>query len=165
MQSAAAFTAAPTLPLLKPRRLSANHGPGHVVLCSKRHDSNVVPPSPSAFPPIRRSWSLSSTPSSMFRPWTAVPLRDPDTTGRSQATAVPESAGGEEHQTTELARKIEVLLLMGLWYFFNIIFNIYNKQVRFLTNFFIFVFQFLRFIFKLLVVLRFGKRNYLEFGE
>ncbi|KAK9203141.1 hypothetical protein WN943_013395 [Citrus x changshan-huyou] len=129
MQSAAAFTAAPTLPLLKPRRLSANHGPGHVVLCSKRHDSNVVPPSPSAFPPIRRSWSLSSTPSSVFRPWTAVPLRDPDTTGRSQATAVPESAGGEEHQTTELAKKIEVLLLMGLWYFFNIIFNIYNKQV------------------------------------
>lgn len=58
-----------------------------------------------------------------------MPLRDPDTTGRSQATAVPESAGGEEHQKSELARKIEVLLLMGLWYLFNIFFNIYNKQV------------------------------------
>lgn len=61
-----------------------------------------------------------------------MPLLDPDARGRFQiitATAVPESAGGEEQKAADLARKLEILLLMGLWYLFNIFFNIYNKQV------------------------------------
>lgn len=66
----------------------------------------------------------------MFRPWTAVPLIDPDSKSRFQAraTAVPESAGGDENKSS-LVKTLELGLLFGLWYLFNIYFNIYNKQV------------------------------------
>ncbi|KAJ4712352.1 Phosphoenolpyruvate/phosphate translocator chloroplastic-like [Melia azedarach] len=133
MQSAALFTASPSLPFLKPRKLSPNPRLGPVLCSSKRHDltasPNVVSCSPSL--PPRRSWSLCSSPSSVFRPWTSVPLRDPQTVDQFEvrATAVPESAGGEEEKSSSLVKTLELGFLFGLWYLFNIYFNIYNKQV------------------------------------
>ncbi|KAJ0048907.1 hypothetical protein Pint_15458 [Pistacia integerrima] len=134
MQSAAAFTGvSPSLPLLKPRKSVSPSPRFEPLLCSsKRHDlslsSNVASSSPSL--PLRRSWSLSSCNTSMFRPWTSVPARDPETTSRFEvkATAVPESAGGEEEKSS-LVKTLELGLLFGLWFLFNIYFNIYNKQV------------------------------------
>jgi solute carrier family 35 protein E1 len=46
-----------------------------------------------------------------------------------RATAVPESAG-EGEEKSSLVKTLELGLLFGLWYLFNIYFNIYNKQVR-----------------------------------
>ncbi|TXG50265.1 hypothetical protein EZV62_022789 [Acer yangbiense] len=140
MQSAAAFTVSPSLPLLKPRKFSTNPRFEPIVcnsLSSKRHDlgvvsSNVISSSPSL--PLRRSWNLSSSSSSsssMFRPWAAVPLIDPEAKNRFEvrATAVPESVGGEEEKSSSLNKTLQLGLLFGLWYLFNIYFNIYNKQV------------------------------------
>ncbi|KAK2663745.1 hypothetical protein Ddye_002319 [Dipteronia dyeriana] len=140
MQSAAAFTVSPSLPLLKPRKFSTNPRFEPIVcnsLSSKRHDlgvvsSNVISSSPSL--PLRRSWNLSSSSSSsssMFRPWAAVPLIDPEAKNRFEvrANAVPESAGGEEEKSSSLNKTLVLGLLFGLWYLFNIYFNIYNKQV------------------------------------
>lgn len=42
---------------------------------------------------------------------------------------MPESAGGEEEKSSSLTKTLELGLLFGLWYLFNIYFNIYNKQV------------------------------------
>ncbi|KAH7550470.1 hypothetical protein ACOSP7_024187 [Xanthoceras sorbifolium] len=137
MQSAAAFTVSQSLPLLKPRKFAPNPRFEPIVcsLSSRRHDlgvlsGNVVSSSPSL--PLRRSWTLSSSPSSsMFRPWTAVPFIDPEAKNRFEvrATAVPESAGGEEEKSSNLSKTLQLGLLFGLWYLFNIYFNIYNKQV------------------------------------
>ncbi|KAL2936035.1 Phosphoenolpyruvate/phosphate translocator 1 chloroplastic [Bienertia sinuspersici] len=45
-----------------------------------------------------------------------------------KATSVPESAGPGE-APKELSRTLVLGILFGLWYLFNIYFNIYNKQV------------------------------------
>jgi solute carrier family 35 protein E1 len=45
-----------------------------------------------------------------------------------RATAVPESAG-EKPESSSLFKTLELGSLFGLWYLFNIYFNIYNKQV------------------------------------
>ncbi|KAK3224809.1 hypothetical protein Dsin_004671 [Dipteronia sinensis] len=140
MQSAAAFTVSPSLPLLNPRKYSTNPRFEPIVcnsLSSKRHDlgvvsSNVISSSPSL--PLRRSWNLSSSSSSsssMFRPWAAVPLIDPEAKNRFEvrATAVPESVGGEEEKSSSMNKTLVLGLLFGFWYLFNIYFNIYNKQV------------------------------------
>ncbi|XP_044477660.1 phosphoenolpyruvate/phosphate translocator 1, chloroplastic-like [Mangifera indica] len=134
MQSAAAFTTlSPSLSLLKTRKSVSTSSSFEPLLCSsKRRDlslsNNVVSPSPSL--PLRRSWSLSSSNASMFRPWTSVVPRDPETASRFEvkATAVPESADGKE-ESNSLMKTLELGLLFGLWYLFNIYFNIYNKQV------------------------------------
>ncbi|XP_044484147.1 triose phosphate/phosphate translocator, non-green plastid, chloroplastic-like [Mangifera indica] len=135
MQSAAAFTAlSPAVPLLRPRKSVLRSPRFEPVLCSSKRQElscsiNVVSSSPSL--PLRRSWSLSSSNTSMFRPWTSVAARDLETTSRFEvnATAVPESAGGEEEKSNSLLKILELGLLFGLWYLFNIYFNIYNKQV------------------------------------
>lgn len=46
-----------------------------------------------------------------------------------RAASVPESAGERKAESNSLARTLELGLLFGLWYLFNIYFNIYNKQV------------------------------------
>ncbi|XP_011028551.1 PREDICTED: triose phosphate/phosphate translocator, non-green plastid, chloroplastic-like [Populus euphratica] len=137
MQSTA-FTFSPSPSLLKPRRLissssTTTYSPPHrfdpirAFSSSKRYDldsNNVV------FP--RRSWSLSSAPnSSLSRPWNPLPpLVSESKTERFEvrATAVPESAG-EGKEKSSLVKTLELGLLFGLWYLFNIYFNIYNKQV------------------------------------
>lgn len=59
-----------------------------------------------------------------------------------QATAVPDSSGESTSAGGNLMKTLELGSLFGLWYLFNIYFNIYNKQVRcfiFLCNFTMFV--------------------------
>uniref|UniRef100_A0A6N2MD22 Sugar phosphate transporter domain-containing protein n=1 Tax=Salix viminalis TaxID=40686 RepID=A0A6N2MD22_SALVM len=134
MQSTA-FTpcSSSSLSPLKPRRLVAN--PTYSLpsrfdpirafsSSSKRHDpasNNVV------FP--RRSWPLSSAPNSaLSRPWNPLVPESKMERFEVKATAVPESAG-EGEEKSSLTKTLQLGLLFGLWYLFNIYFNIYNKQV------------------------------------
>uniref|UniRef100_A0A6N2LDN7 Sugar phosphate transporter domain-containing protein n=1 Tax=Salix viminalis TaxID=40686 RepID=A0A6N2LDN7_SALVM len=134
MQSTA-FTpcSSSSLSPLKPRRLVAN--PTYSLpsrfdpirafsSSSKRHDpasNNVV------FP--RRSWPLSSAPNSaLSRPWNPLVPESKMERLWVKATAVPESAG-EGRKKSSLTKTLQLGLLFGLWYLFNIYFNIYNKQV------------------------------------
>ncbi|KAK3439961.1 hypothetical protein EUGRSUZ_B00299 [Eucalyptus grandis] len=76
----------------------------------------------------RRSWCLGSPPS---RPWGGVPyLGSASGSDRLEvrATSVPEAAG-EGEKAGGLGKTVELGMLFGLWYLFNIYFNIYNKQV------------------------------------
>ncbi|KAH7528456.1 phosphoenolpyruvate/phosphate translocator 1, chloroplastic [Ziziphus jujuba] len=108
------------------------------VSSSKIHDlgnsSNVTAVSASSLP--RRSWSLVSSSSSSsfkFRTWSSVPesLNADSHANRFQlrATSVPESAGESAADSNSLFKTLELGALFGLWYLFNIYFNIYNKQV------------------------------------
>ncbi|KAJ9140314.1 hypothetical protein P3X46_030975 [Hevea brasiliensis] len=117
------------LPLKPPRSLvntsfTARFDP--ICASSRRQDldnsSNIV------FP--RRSWSLASS-SSQLRPWNPLPplVSKPKTElFEVRATAVPENAG-EAEKSSSLTKTLELGLLFGLWFLFNIYFNIYNKQV------------------------------------
>ncbi|KAM6570020.1 hypothetical protein CsatB_018005 [Cannabis sativa] len=137
MQSAAFTLSSSSLPLGKPR-LSSNP-----TLLRPRFDpirlslknnndlatSNNVSVS-SSLP--RRSWSLSSSSSSSsafkFRPWSSVPSDGETNRFEVRASPVPESAG-EVAESSSLKKTLVLGLLFGLWYLFNIYFNIYNKQV------------------------------------
>ncbi|KAJ9163757.1 hypothetical protein P3X46_023390 [Hevea brasiliensis] len=132
MQSAAfTFSSSHSVPLLKPRRSLVNNSFtarfDPIRASSRRQDleastSNVV------FP--RRSWSLPSSPS-LLRPWNPLPPLVSETKidrFEVRATAVPESAG-EGEKSNSLTKTLELGLLFGLWYLFNIYFNIYNKQI------------------------------------
>lgn len=140
MQSSA-VTLSPSLPLLKPRRPRSStftSGFNSIRLSSSSSgnsrdlgDLNNVGLS-SSWP--RRSWTLSSSPfsSSKLRPWTGAPLLASESDAsifKVQATAVPDSAGESASAGGSLAKTLELGLLFGLWYLFNIYFNIYNKQV------------------------------------
>ncbi|KAI4319075.1 hypothetical protein MLD38_032720 [Melastoma candidum] len=85
--------------------------------------------------PLRRSWTPLSLPGTgrsdeklRFRPWHGVPLLGDS--NRTGVKAVSETAGeGDEEAAGGLGKTLELGLLFGLWYLFNIYFNIYNKQV------------------------------------
>ncbi|KAE8124244.1 hypothetical protein FH972_019146 [Carpinus fangiana] len=132
MQSAA-FSLSPTLPLPKLRRASGQtfnprFDPIRASYSSKPNGLANVSVSAN-FP--RRSWSLSSSDSFKLRPWTSVPAPESDRDARSfevRAASVPESAG-ESAESSSLFKTLELGALFGLWYLFNIYFNIYNKQV------------------------------------
>ncbi|EXB29620.1 Phosphoenolpyruvate/phosphate translocator 1 [Morus notabilis] len=96
-----------------------------------------------SFDPIRLSSSSAASPkrrdlnnvtvSAPFklRPWSSVPLAtsgDEANRFEARATSVPESAG-EGVESSRLGKTLVLGLLFGLWYLFNIYFNIYNKQV------------------------------------
>lgn len=66
-----------------------------------------------------------------------------------KATAVPESAG-EGKEKSSLTKTLELGLLFGLWYLFNIYFNIYNKQVCLFV--FFSLFNYFTFYFSLLIL-------------
>ncbi|OWM90498.1 hypothetical protein CDL15_Pgr014801 [Punica granatum] len=75
-----------------------------------------------------RSWSLSS---SKLRPWSGVQHfgSDPQPDRfEVRAASVPETAG-EGEKSGSLMKTLQLGMLFGLWYLFNIYFNIYNKQV------------------------------------
>ncbi|KAK4774527.1 hypothetical protein SAY86_009462 [Trapa natans] len=82
----------------------------------------------------RRSWSLTNPASSssrLRRPWGGVQHFGSDSGNISfevRAASVPETAG-EGEKSESLMKTLELGLLFGLWYLFNIYFNIYNKQV------------------------------------
>ena len=140
MQSAS-FTLAspsPSLSLLKQRRqppsLSFNPRFDPIRASSS---SNLNNDSFNVNLSTRRSWSLSSSSSSSspikLRPWNApLPSYSDAETNRFEvkATSVPEAAG-EKPESSSLFKTLELGALFGLWYLFNIYFNIYNKQVRF----------------------------------
>ncbi|KAE8663933.1 Phosphoenolpyruvate/phosphate translocator 1 [Hibiscus syriacus] len=117
---------------LKPSKFASTAGidPIHVSCSSsvpKRHDhfasSHGV--SPSSLP--NRSWPLSSSSSLPLRPWNLVPSGSgPD---RFEVRATAAESAGEGEKSGSLVKTLELGLLFGLWYLFNIYFNIYNKQV------------------------------------
>ncbi|KAB2633350.1 triose phosphate/phosphate translocator [Pyrus ussuriensis x Pyrus communis] len=132
MQSAT-FTLTPSLRLPKPRRPSASPAvnsrfdPIRVSASSKPHNFNDAL---SASLP-RRSWTLSSSSSDFkLRPWTSVPLVDSDAgTKRFEVRATAETAEESTESGSSLFKTLELGALFGLWFLFNIWFNIYNKQV------------------------------------
>ncbi|KAM1147208.1 hypothetical protein EV1_038527 [Malus domestica] len=132
MQSAT-FTLTPSLRLPKPRRPSANPAvnsrfdPIRVSASSKPNNFNDAL---SASLP-RRSWSLLSSSSDFkLRPWTSVPLVDSDAgTKRFEVRATAETADESTESGSSLFKTLELGALFGLWFLFNIWFNIYNKQV------------------------------------
>ncbi|XP_062030660.1 triose phosphate/phosphate translocator, non-green plastid, chloroplastic-like [Rosa rugosa] len=126
----AAFTLSPSLPLLKSRRLSAQaptlrFAPTRVsaslkpdtALTSSTNDGLSASLS-------RRSWSVSSN-DFKLRPWTS-PAVD---RSRFEVAAAAESSGETAEPKSSLYKTLELGSLFGLWYLFNIYFNIYNKQV------------------------------------
>ncbi|KAK4264345.1 hypothetical protein QN277_025539 [Acacia crassicarpa] len=130
MQSTA-FTLSPSLTLHKPRRpfISNRFDPSHFSLSASSPKPNES--SSSSF--HRRYWSVASSSSSSsfkFRPSTSLPTpasSDPDATRfETRATSVPESA---DEGSNALLKTLQLGSLFGLWYLFNIYFNIYNKQV------------------------------------
>ncbi|KAL4634044.1 hypothetical protein ACB092_04G169000 [Castanea dentata] len=138
MQSAS-FTLAspsPSLSLLKPRRQpsSFSFNPRFDPIRASSSSSNLNSDSFNVNLSTRRSWSLSSSSSSSpfkLRPWNAPPpcYSDAETNRfEVKATSVPEAAG-EKPESSALFKTLELGALFGLWYLFNIYFNIYNKQV------------------------------------
>lgn len=67
-----------------------------------------------------------SSSSFKFRPLPLVPTSD---LSPPQATSVPDSAGDSSAESSSLLKTLQLGSLFGLWYLFNIYFNIYNKQV------------------------------------
>ncbi|XP_065875549.1 triose phosphate/phosphate translocator, non-green plastid, chloroplastic-like [Euphorbia lathyris] len=132
MQSAAAFavSSSPSFPLLKPKRAVLNHTftPRFDPIRASSNRLNLQSSSNVIFP--RRSWSSCSSPS-LQRPWNPLPpLVSEPKNDRFQvrAAAVPESSD-EADKSKSFVKTLELGLLFGLWYLFNIYFNIYNKQV------------------------------------
>ncbi|XP_010037556.2 triose phosphate/phosphate translocator, non-green plastid, chloroplastic [Eucalyptus grandis] len=139
MQSTA-FRLSPPLPSLRsPSLHSRRSGAGYdaVRASAVAGSPDDVPPGLAArcFPP--RRWSSvspsSSSSSSRLRPWSGVGGFGCEREARSRsrearATSVPEAAGDGE-KSGSVARTLELGLLFGFWYLFNIYFNIYNKQV------------------------------------
>ncbi|KAL1347288.1 hypothetical protein HN51_020759 [Arachis hypogaea] len=125
MQSVA-FTLSPSLPLRTPhapRSASLSFHP--LRLSASKSDPVTSNATSSSF--TRRSWLHSSSSSFKFRP------RDSDLDARARfearAASVPESASGDAAASGGLLKTLELGSLFGLWYLFNIYFNIYNKQV------------------------------------
>lgn len=134
MQSSAVFSLSPSLPLLKPRRLSLRHP-----VLTASSNLNVSPPNVVSVPPLpRRSWRLASS-DSPLRAWSGLPSSSSSSSSvspsldtnrfKTAATAVPENAEEGEEGSGKLSKILELGLLFALWYLFNIYFNIYNKQV------------------------------------
>ncbi|XP_019432460.1 PREDICTED: triose phosphate/phosphate translocator, non-green plastid, chloroplastic-like [Lupinus angustifolius] len=74
-----------------------------------------------------RPWSLASSSSSSsfkLRPWTSLNRFEARAT-----SSVPERDGGAASESGALFRTVELGALFGMWFIFNIYFNIYNKQV------------------------------------
>ncbi|KAA8542293.1 hypothetical protein F0562_023571 [Nyssa sinensis] len=75
--------------------------------------------------------SFSSPSSSQHNGWISVPSLFPERESDGfevRATSVPESAS-ESEKSSSLSSTLQLGSLFGLWYLFNIYFNIYNKQV------------------------------------
>ncbi|XP_057442937.1 triose phosphate/phosphate translocator, non-green plastid, chloroplastic-like [Lotus japonicus] len=127
MQTAAAFsTFSPSLPHRNLHRTNHLRRPSFSVrLSSKLTDGGANPngassSSSSSFP--RRSWHLANSSPFKFRPLAS------DSSPPKAASSVPDSAGSAE-PSSSLMKTLQLGSLFGLWYLFNIYFNIYNKQV------------------------------------
>ncbi|OIW15398.1 hypothetical protein TanjilG_15781 [Lupinus angustifolius] len=89
-----------------------------------RFSSNAV--SFSSF--TRQSWPLPLSSSFKFRPRPSLATSFPDPF-QPRAVSVPENAENSEDASSSLVKTLQLGSLFGLWYLFNIYFNIYNKQV------------------------------------
>ncbi|PPD72164.1 hypothetical protein GOBAR_DD30946 [Gossypium barbadense] len=125
MQSAAYSLSSPcSIPSLKPRKFGSRAGFQPIRVSSsfaapERHEHSVSLPN--------RSWRLSSSSSLPLRAWNLVPSDSkPD---RFEVRATAAESAGEGEKSGSLVKTLELGLLFGLWYLFNIYFNIYNKQV------------------------------------
>ncbi|TYG92026.1 hypothetical protein ES288_A12G310400v1 [Gossypium darwinii] len=125
MQSAAYSLSSPcSIPSLKPRKFGSRAGFQPIRVSSsfaapERHEHSVSLPN--------RSWRLSSSSSLPLRAWNLVPSDSkPD---RFEVRATAAESAGEGEKSGSLVKILELGLLFGLWYLFNIYFNIYNKQV------------------------------------
>ncbi|KAG6635183.1 hypothetical protein I3843_11G024400 [Carya illinoinensis] len=134
MQSTA-FTLSPSLPLPTKTRRPSNptfyprsFDPVRASSSSNPRDLSLSPNVSFSSPHMpRRSWFLSPSSPFKIRPWTSAPAPDSDPRTSSfevRAASVPESV---EHSS--IWKTLELGALFGLWYLFNIYFNIYNKQV------------------------------------
>ncbi|KAH1075535.1 hypothetical protein J1N35_027863 [Gossypium stocksii] len=125
MQSTAYSLSSPcSIPPLKPRKFGSRAGFQPIRVSSsfaapERHEHSVSLPN--------RSWRLSSSSSLPLRAWNLVPsYSKPD---RFEVRATAAESAGEGEKSGSLVKTLELGLLFGLWYLFNIYFNIYNKQV------------------------------------
>lgn len=131
--SAASFAARPLLPRLKAGR--RQHGGGassHLYALPGFLSSSSEEPSPSL------SWICTPSP----RPVLPKPPLVPTTVARAAEDAALAGRGEESlprpptkvsSSTSGLVHKLQLGFLFGLWYLFNIYFNIYDKQVCFFT--------------------------------
>ncbi|KAG5536918.1 hypothetical protein RHGRI_024376 [Rhododendron griersonianum] len=83
------------------------------------------------FPVTRCCSSPSSSSSSYLNGWISTPPPVPDREPRGVEVRAAESCAGEEEdaKASGLSKTLELGSLFGLWFLFNIYFNIYNKQV------------------------------------
>ncbi|KAG8488125.1 hypothetical protein CXB51_018677 [Gossypium anomalum] len=128
MQSAAFSLPSPSShPYLKPRNFASNPTfyPIHVVSKGRDFSASANAISIPSFP--KRSWSLSSSSPLPLRAWTSAPSLSKPSPLQLRATAAENA--GEAGKSGSLFKTLELGLLFGLWYIFNIYFNIYNKQV------------------------------------
>ncbi|GAB4845708.1 Palmitoyl-protein thioesterase 1 [Ancistrocladus abbreviatus] len=134
MQSSA-FSPSPSIPLLKPHR-NPNRLPRiafHGITLSSSSSSkpfNLTSSHGSSKPLPLRSSSLCSSPgfNSFVPKDLSLVTREKSDVFRVRATSVHESAG-EAPKSSSLVQTLLLGSLFGLWYLFNIYFNIYNKQV------------------------------------
>ncbi|KHG29603.1 Phosphoenolpyruvate/phosphate translocator 1, chloroplastic -like protein [Gossypium arboreum] len=128
MQSAAFSLPSPSShPYLKPRNFASNPTfyPIHVASKGRDFSDSANAISIPSFP--KRSWSLSSSSPFPLRAWTSGPSLSKPSPLQLRATAAENA--GEAGKSGSLLKTLELGLLFGLWYIFNIYFNIYNKQV------------------------------------
>ncbi|XWS60741.1 hypothetical protein CRYUN_Cryun07bG0061800 [Craigia yunnanensis] len=133
MQSATISLSSPcSIPSLKPRKFGSKprFDPIRVsssFSASKRHDLSASSNAVSVPSLPMRSWSLSSSSPLPLRAWNSVP--SDSKAGRFEVRATAVESADEGKKSSSLAKTLELGLLFGLWYLFNIYFNIYNKQV------------------------------------
>lgn len=136
MQSTA-FTLSPSLSLPNHRRLSHHTAistlnpipsPSHSRSIDFCAVNGVSGSSIRPFPSIR---CFSSPLSSLnLNGWISTPSPVPDRELRGGVEVrAAESAGEEDAKASGLSKTLELGSLFGLWFLFNIYFNIYNKQV------------------------------------
>lgn len=93
-----------------------------------KNRSRDLCPSVSASSPPRRSWTLSPSSTPGLRPWKGVQyFTSGSESDRVEATAA--SVPNEGEDSGSLSKTLELAVLFGFWFLFNIYFNIYNKQV------------------------------------
>ncbi|GAU33712.1 hypothetical protein TSUD_148630 [Trifolium subterraneum] len=124
MQSAAFTLSSPSLPL---RHTNPNRFNRSLNLSRP----SAVNPNGASSSFARQSWSLSPSSSFKFRPQPLLSSSsDSSDLSPPKATSVPESAGeSSAADSSSLLKTLQLGSLFGLWYLFNIYFNIYNKQV------------------------------------
>ncbi|XP_022735620.1 triose phosphate/phosphate translocator, non-green plastid, chloroplastic-like [Durio zibethinus] len=133
MQSAAISLSSPcSIPSLKPQKFGSKSRFDSIRVsssfsASKRHDLSASSNAVSVPSLPKRSWSLSSSLALPLRAWNPVP--SDSKADRFEVRVTAAESAGEGEKSGSLVKTLELGLLFGLWYLFNIYFNIYNKQV------------------------------------